>query len=95
MTMVKFDYKKITLTEMVDWVTKNEEKLAKEKKDELLVFLSKALGEEGKKQTLQAKKPFYDLAKDYVEFENAPNKKVKKEDETVKSLKALREKYGI
>lgn len=93
--MVKFDYKKITLTEMVDWVTKNEEKLAKEKKDELLVFLSKALGEEGKKQTLQAKKPFYDLAKDYVEFENAPNKKVKKEDETVKSLKALREKYGI
>ena len=93
--MAKFDYKKITLKEMVDWVTENEEKLAKEKKDLLVSFLSIALGEKDKKQTLQAKKPFYDLAKDYVEFENAPNKKDKKEDETVKSLKALREKYGI
>ena len=93
--MAKFDYKKLTLKEMVDWVTENEEKLAKDKKDLLVSFLSIALGEQDKKQTLQAKKPFYDLAKDYVEFDNAPNKKVKKEDEVVKSLKALREKYGI
>ena len=66
--MAKFDYKKITLKEMVDWVTENEEKLAKDKKDLLVSFLSIALGEQDKKQTLQAKKPFYDLAKDYVEF---------------------------
>lgn len=93
--MDTFDYKKITLKEMVDWVEKNEENLAKEKKELLVSFLTIALGKEGKKQTLQAKKPFYNLAKDYVEFVNAPNKKIKKEDETVKSLKSLREKYGI
>ena len=34
--MAKFDYKKITLKEMVDWVTENEEKLAKDKKDLLV-----------------------------------------------------------
>lgn len=93
--MAEFDYKKITLKEMVDWVTENEEKLANEKKELLVSFLSIALGEKDKKQTLQAKKPFYELAKDYVEFENAPQKKGKKEDEVVKNLKVLREKYGI
>ena len=93
--MDKFDYKKITLKEMVDWVKKNEEKLAKNQKKPLMDFLSIALGEEDKKQTLKAKKPFYELAKEYAEFENAPNKKVKEEDETVKTLKALREKYGV
>lgn len=89
----KFDYKKITFKEMVDWFEENVETLRKDKPKDVEVFADNLISDKGGKPTLKLKKPFYELAKDYVEFENVPTKK-KKKDVYLEKAKELKAKYG-
>ena len=64
---MKMDYKKMTMVQMIEWIQENE-KSADNKK----AFKDVACGKEGKFMTVKAKKKFYELYKDVIEFENAP-----------------------
>lgn len=89
MAKQKLDYQKLTYPQMSNFVTTNKDKLIKEKgKDEVLDFL-KLLNKDGKKNTLGARKKFYELSKDYIDFENAPNKKTKKVDKDFEAIENL------
>lgn len=94
MARSKFNYKKMNLDEMTKWVEENFEMLSKEKKEQLDMFLNNAVVN-GKRKTLGAKKFFYNMAKDYADFEEAPKGKTQKEDKVVSKIQELRKKAGL
>ena len=89
--MKTYDYQKLTYNEMAKYCIDNKDKLLKSKKEEYVAFIQ-LLNKDGKKNTLGAKKPFYNLAKDdkNVEFTNVPSpKKAKKVDKDFEAINAL------
>lgn len=95
-TKAKYDYEKITLDEMSEWIEENADELVKDEKLSSLFFdfLDKSLGEKDKKMTLSVKKTFYLIAKEKgVAFDHAPQEKAKKKDPTVDRINELRAKY--
>ena len=90
-----YDYQKLKYSEMAQYCVENEDKLMKNKKEEYLAFIQ-LLNKDKKKNTLGAKKAFYNLVKDEknVEFVNVPSpKKAKKVDKDFEAIEALIKKY--
>lgn len=86
-----YDYQKLKYSEMSQFCVENKDKLLKNKKEEFLAFIN-LLNKDHKKNTLGAKKAFYNLAKDEkgVSFTNVPNsKKGKKVDKDFEAIEAL------
>lgn len=97
MDMVKMDYKKIKMQEMMDYIMKKHQKDEETLKKAMKAFAESAIVEDKEKDDgskthdlMKAKKFFYETYKDEIEFINAPkgkgNKQVKIVDELMKWL---------
>lgn len=92
---MKLDYKSLKFDVMIDYIEKNADELKAKDEKVFDILMGSILKEDGSKNTLAMKNPFWLLTKDVIEFENAPKEKgAKKEDESITKAKALLEKYG-
>lgn len=89
------DYKSLKFEVMVNYIDEHAEELKAKDSKTFDKFIGSMLKEDGSKNTLAMKNPFWLLTKDVIEFENAPKgKSEKKADESITKAKALLEKYG-
>lgn len=92
---MKLDYKSLKFEVMVNYINEHAEELKAKDSKTFDKLIGSMLKDDGSKNTLAMKNPFWLLTKDVIEFENAPKgKSEKKADPTIDIAKSLLAKYG-